>query len=204
MASTPIERSGIVQDEATGQLYIPGSRRPDGTWRKPRRVKDGYVPQEEVPVYESKAAQFQKSKPSLPPGLSPDMAAQASNRKVPVGMPAEQMSKTAKRNAQRKEKKKQNQPHPENDSGSLPVQNIAEQLARAQLSSNKSGESAGDKSEHLKQVRKLRKKLKQIEELERRIASGDIKEPDKDQMEKMAKKQAIVEEMEQLQAEMDD
>jgi hypothetical protein len=41
----------VVTD--TGEKILPGSRRPDGTIRKERRVRAGYVPQDEQPVYQT-------------------------------------------------------------------------------------------------------------------------------------------------------
>lgn len=38
---------------AEGEKVLAGSRRPDGTLRKERRIRSGYTPQDEQPVYQS-------------------------------------------------------------------------------------------------------------------------------------------------------
>lgn len=55
--------------------------------------------------YENKYVKFFKSKPELPPGLSPDATAPVTPSRPEGGEPG--LSKTAKRNLKRKEKRRQ-------------------------------------------------------------------------------------------------
>ncbi|XP_061703131.1 partner of Y14 and mago [Syngnathoides biaculeatus] len=204
--------------------YIAATQRPDGTWRKPRRVKEGYVPQEEVPVYENKYVKFFKKKPGLPPGLSASDAEpqQHQQQKIP-GCPdsdAAGLSKSAKRNLKRKEKRKQQQQQqqqqqeeeeeePEendDDAAAAPdVSSLADAVGNVNVSQggeqSVKAEAAADESsavEKAKKIKNMRKKLRQAEELQQKVDSGEIKQPTQDQLEKLARAAALRDQLEQL------
>merc|ERR1712071_672982 len=159
----------------TGELFLPASRRPDGTWRKPRRVKEGYVPQEEVPVYESKGKQWAKSQPSYPVGMSPLMAAAAANKKAKAEV--KEVSKAL--TGFTIQEPVFNTPAPKTE-----TETVSKEPATA--------------TDPAKRLKNLKKKLKDIEALEIKVKKGELKNPDKDQQEKIKRKKDVAKEIQEL------
>ena len=55
-ASEPPPPSSLARAPKEGERILAPTRRPDGTLRKPVRIRAGYVPQDEVAIYQSKGA----------------------------------------------------------------------------------------------------------------------------------------------------
>nr|SVE75536.1 EOG090X0KVN [Daphnia dolichocephala] len=200
-----------VRDDTTGDLFLPASRRPDGTWRKPRRVKEGYVPQEEVPVYESKGKQWAKSQPAYPVGMSPVLiAAQSAQSKsakseqpIIPGLPpaAQQVAKKKKKKAKPEGQVKEVTTKlagftiQEPNFGAPTTTRGAKECNTPAVESKTEPQSVVDPAKRLKN---LKKKLKDIEALEVKVKSGELKNPDKDQTEKIKRKKEVVKEIKEM------
>lgn len=145
--------------------------------------------------------------------MNPSEAAQPKQQQKIPGCVDESagLSKAAKRNMKRKEKRKQQQHQGQDgdadvDSVSDAVENVS--ISEGGESSNKTSaaavsvstpdESSAAAAEKAKKIKNLKKKLRQIEELQQKVDSGEIKEPTKDQLEKLGRALALQDELQQL------
>ncbi|KAM0736669.1 Partner of Y14 and mago [Formica fusca] len=211
--------STYIKDE-TG-TFIPASQRPDGTWRKQRRVKDGYIPQEEVPLYESKGKQLVK-KPLYPVGASPEFIAEhkaklealAGKNKIIPGTQAKTQEGSKKK--KKKNKSKAVEPVAEGLSkisisepefhkevsthnNDKPL-SAAKQTTTNNIVKDNSNTTQKTTTDPQKRLKNLRKKVREIEMLEEKIKTGALKNPDKEILEKVARKTEVSKEIRRLEA----
>ncbi|XP_022238740.1 partner of Y14 and mago-like isoform X2 [Limulus polyphemus] len=159
--------------------------------------------------YESKGKQWAKSKPAFPPGLHPEevaktQQAQSGANQIPglTGTPTPNVSKSSKK----KKKKKQQQEVKTID------QNLTEDVTKLHICEtglDRNNESSENKtcqetfSDPAKRIKNLKKKLREIVKLEQKIESGEITNPEKDQLEKIARKGEIEAEIEDLELDLE-
>jgi partner of Y14 and mago len=164
-------------------------------------VRDGYVPQEEVPLYESKGKAFAQrtaNNTGLPVGMCPQVAQQERAKREKA---KQQATAVAAKQQQQKasavpgllvlnEKKvtaKSKEPVvPKGGGGAATTMTeLTNGVADMEMDAEK-------------KLKKLKKKLREIETIEEKIRTGELKNPEKDQLDKVSRKAQIVKEISQL------
>ncbi|GFP93874.1 partner of y14 and mago [Phtheirospermum japonicum] len=178
-----------------GERIVGPTRRPDGTLRKPIRIRAGYVPQDEVAIYQSRGALWKKEMAAteeVPPGYDPVVETKPK-------------SKAAKRNERKKEKRLQAALDKDTKSeqnyvvpcGNLQenVESVASKMNGLSLSGSASMVTPPDSSFECaspmeqvqdidKKIRALKKKIRLTEAQHQKTSEKDLKT---EQLEKVAK-----------------
>lgn len=180
--------------ESSKGKFIPATKRPDGTWRKERRVKDGYVPQEEVPLYESKGKQFVSQRQTgVPPGMCPVIAAEIKKaREKKEKLKVKKEEKTEKDTIPKTKSCLSGNSKPNKQIELAKEPQVA--LTTKSLEDTLSVTDVQDINIS-KQIKKLRKKIREIELIENKIEAGSVNTLDKDQLDKVKKKPDILKQL---------
>ncbi|PFH34154.1 mago binding protein [Besnoitia besnoiti] len=197
-------------DLTTGEKVIPGSRRPDGTYRKEIRVRAGYTPLDERRTFQTRQQLSRNERQAtgarggvpgatfagFPPGYAPPAAGASPNSKSPGSAAAKKTRKGGD-----EEKKREQRAEDSHDAkkaadaeAKLAGQGVDALTQGMQDLSVRGGHAdknpeASESDTLKKKVRNLKKKLKEIEALQQKVK--DCQALGAEQMAKLQRKSEV-------------
>jgi partner of Y14 and mago len=158
---------GIMEDK-----IIPSTRRPDGTWRKEIRVKAGYVPQDEVGAFETTASRMKSGAKTIPGYHGNPGAKKTSGVKI---IPGYHPSEAKKAFVPPKHQTNASENSSAKSSGAevptivTPADNLTSEIQQMNLNGNDD-----IREDPAKKLRKFKKKLREISDMEAKIQAGSV------------------------------